>query len=146
MTLDKGLAVQQGHERHACQVHRRTEVLQRGRTDHLDGHACILSLSYDNPGPPETDHTHQRDKREDNTLSNCTYPPKYCPMSASLSPVRRGLSRVWVRSSTASFTSTSMCSARSPVLGAHRALCSWGNRPLRRRRTLRTVSPSWRGS
>src|SRR5262249_37918242 len=75
-----------------------------------------------------------------------TYPPKYCPMRASLSPACRGLSRVWARSSTASFTSTSMCSARSPVSGSQSALCNCGKRPLRRRRTLRTVSPSLRGS
>ena len=36
--------MQQGHERHACQVHMRTEVLQRGRAGDLDGHGGILSL------------------------------------------------------------------------------------------------------
>src|SRR5262245_59140756 len=69
MPLEEGLIVQQGHERYACQVRRRTQVLQRGRTDHLDGHACLGSLSSDDPGPPESGHTHQRDKNEDNTLS-----------------------------------------------------------------------------
>jgi hypothetical protein len=42
MALAEMLAMQQDHERHAGQVHMRTEMLQRGRAGYLDGHGCIL--------------------------------------------------------------------------------------------------------
>src|SRR5215475_4551160 len=69
MALAERLAMQPGHKRHTCQVHRRTEMLQRGRAGDFDGHGCILSLASGNPEQPDTDHTYHRDKKKANTLS-----------------------------------------------------------------------------